>query len=56
MGVGVIVWVGGTALIAASKYMYVHVCVLGEGEEGEGGVHVWVGGCDCVDVGVIVWV
>ena len=23
---------------------------------GEGGVRVWVGGCDCVDVGVIVWV
>ena len=45
---------GGTALIAASKY--VHVCV-GEGrEEGEGGVRVWVGGCDCVDVGVIAWV
>ena len=23
---------------------------------GEGGVHVWVGGCDCVGVGVIAWV
>ena len=57
---GVIAWVregvcvGGTALIAASKY--VHVCI-GEGrEEGEGGGCVWVGGCDCVDVGVIMWV
>ena len=39
---------GGTALIAASKY--VHVCVCREY------VCVWMGGCDCVDVGVIVWV
>ena len=39
-----------TALIAASKYMYVHVCVSGEGE------CVYVCGCDCVGVGVIVWV
>ena len=38
---------GGTALIAASKY--VHVCVREEGKEGEGGVHV------CVWVGVTVW-
>ena len=27
-----------------------------KGEEGEEGVRVWVGGCDCVDVGVIVCV
>ena len=48
---------GGTALIAASKY--VHVCVCwGRGEKRGRGecVCVWMGGCDCVDVGVIVWV
>ena len=38
------------ALIAASKYMYVHVCVSGEGGRGGGGS---VGGCDCMDV---MWV
>ena len=53
---GVIVWVGvrgrgrecvgGTVLIAAVKY----VCELG------GGVGGSVCGCDCVGVGVIVWV
>ena len=32
------------------------MCVSGKGEEGEGGVHVCMGGCDCVGVGVIVWV
>ena len=30
-----------------------YVCVGGVGEEGE---RECVGGCDCVDVGVIVWV
>ena len=45
---------GGTALIAASKY--VHVCVLGGAEEKEGGVCGCVGGCDCVGVGVTAWV
>ena len=40
---------GGTALIAASN-SYMYVCV------GGGGVCVWMGGCDCVDVGVVVWV
>ena len=46
---------GGTALIAASKY--VHVCVREGGKRGRGEcVCGWVGGCDCVDVGAIVWV
>ena len=39
---------GGTVLIAAVKY----VCVGGGG----GSVRGSVCGCDCVDVGVIVWV
>ena len=38
---------GGTVLIAAVKY----VCVLGGGGGGGGEC----GGCDCVGVGVIVW-
>ena len=44
---------GGTALIAAIKYMYVCACG-GGGEEGEGGVCGcgcdWDSGCDCVCV------
>ena len=39
-------------LIAAVKY----VCVLGGGGEGGGGREGSVCGCDCVGVGVIVWV
>ena len=43
-------------MLPQSTCMYMYVCVGEGGEEGEGGVCVWVVGCDCVDVGVIVWV
>ena len=42
---------GGTASIAAVKYIYMYVCV-GGGEEGKGRVC----GCDCMGEEGSVWV
>ena len=48
--------VSGTALIAASKYMYVNVGVWRGKGECVCVLSRWVGVCDCVGVGVIAWV